>query len=631
MRIGLLTQWYDPEPGPAALPGVLARELVRRGHEVHVLTGFPNYPTGQIQDGYKLKPYMYEELDGVHVHRLWLYPNHDSSAWSRVLNYGSFGISAIAGAVTLPQLDVLWVNYSPITTAFSMWALQLFQGVPTVIEIGDLWPDTMLVSGLDGSSRLERLAGLLNGWTDAMYSSADAVVTISPGVVPVLQSRGVPKRKITYIPKWADESIFHPGGKSLRGELGIPEDYRVLLYAGAMGEAQGLSRLVNAVGKLNEQGLANKFVLLMAGSGTQQEQLKDLAQRVAPEQIRFIGRVRQQDMTDLLATADAVFVGLRPHALTHVTMPSKTQSSMAAGKMLLVDAQGDVNAVVTSARAGLVNQSSTQNELEENLERFVKMPDAEIAAYGQAAREYYLRHSSCKVSVDRYERLFSRVRRLRRWWFDRRSPSTPLEAESDGEITYRPLQFEDAREVAQLHIRAFPEFFMASLGVSFLSEFYRGYCLDPSAVTLVALSKGKMIGVVVGTVDPSGFYARLLKARLIGFGVAAAKAAIHRPLIIPRLLRGLLYRGDQQEHDENVALLASVCVEPDIQARGLGTTLINRFVEEAGSRGVDACYLLTDAENNDQVNNFYQKNGWSLEFSFETPEGRKMNRYRIAP
>src|SRR5450756_1458513 len=95
MRVGLLTQWYDPEPGPAALPGVLARGLVARGHEVQVLTGFPNYPTGVVAAGYRMRRVLDEVVDGVDVRRVALYPSHDASTVRRVTNYVSFGASAV--------------------------------------------------------------------------------------------------------------------------------------------------------------------------------------------------------------------------------------------------------------------------------------------------------------------------------------------------------------------------------------------------------------------------------------------------------------------------------------------------------------------------------------------------------
>ena len=99
MRVGLLTQWFDPEPGPAALPGTLARQLAARGHHVQVLTGFPNYPTGRLADGYRMQRRLDETVDGVDVRRVALYPSHNASAVSRMANYASFGASALASGL----------------------------------------------------------------------------------------------------------------------------------------------------------------------------------------------------------------------------------------------------------------------------------------------------------------------------------------------------------------------------------------------------------------------------------------------------------------------------------------------------------------------------------------------------
>src|SRR3954452_11223634 len=98
MRVAFISQWFDPEQGSAALPGVIARAIAERGHEVHVLTGFPNYPHGSLYDGYRVRPYLKEVMDGLQVHRAPLWVNHDDSALRRAGNYLSFaaGASAVA-------------------------------------------------------------------------------------------------------------------------------------------------------------------------------------------------------------------------------------------------------------------------------------------------------------------------------------------------------------------------------------------------------------------------------------------------------------------------------------------------------------------------------------------------------
>ncbi len=114
MKIGILSQWYPPEPGPASLPGELAQELKARGHEVQVVTGFPNYPDGRIYEGYRLRTRSNEDIDGVAVRRVAIYPSHDSSGLRRAANYVSFGASVVAnGLDCLMDCDVVWVSNSP--------------------------------------------------------------------------------------------------------------------------------------------------------------------------------------------------------------------------------------------------------------------------------------------------------------------------------------------------------------------------------------------------------------------------------------------------------------------------------------------------------------------------------------
>ena len=131
MHFGLLTQWYPPEPGPAALSGDLAEGLVARGHQVDVVTGFPNYPTGRLAHGYRIQRHQRDRAGDLTVHRVALYPAHSASTASRLANYGSFAISAaVSGHRILSRCDALWVNYSPITVSLAMWAARRLREVP---------------------------------------------------------------------------------------------------------------------------------------------------------------------------------------------------------------------------------------------------------------------------------------------------------------------------------------------------------------------------------------------------------------------------------------------------------------------------------------------------------------------
>lgn len=412
MRLGFISQWYEPEPGPAALTAVTARALAERGHEVHVLTSFPNYPTGTLADGYRQMPRMQEVLGGVHVTRVPLYVSHDQSALRRIANYTSFGLSAaLLGVPALPKLDALWVNYSPITTAMPMWLHQLRYCTPTVSEVGDLWPDTMAVSGLQGAGAFARLGRVgLERWCSAMYDSSDAVVYISPGVGEILAQRGVSRERLHYIPKPADEGVFHTAGRSLRTALQIDPDAVVLVYAGAMGAAQGLGSLLEACALVDDP----RLVVLLAGSGTQENQLRRVADSKHVRSVRFLGRVPHSEMGDLLATADAGYVSLAQHPLSSITMPSKTQATLAAGRAILVAATGDVANLVESNGVGITALPGTPTSIAEAIRVMLKLGRRGLADMGRAARLLYETEFSVERTTTRAEGLLDEVSRARR-------------------------------------------------------------------------------------------------------------------------------------------------------------------------------------------------------------------------
>ena len=408
----MVTQWYDPEPGPAALPGVLARGLVARGHEVQVLTGFPNYPSGVIAPGYRMKRSMDEVLEGVNVRRVALYPSHDASSIGRITNYASFGASAVAnGLGSLRGLDALWVNYSPITVGWPMWAARYGLRIPAVTHVLDMWPDTLLAGGFSRSGRAYGLAkSSLNAWCGAMYRASDSVAFISPGVGPILRQRGVPAEKLHYVPMWADETIFRPSDDDLRAELGIADEAIVLLYAGALGEAQGLASLIEACAQITD----SRFLCLIAGSGISEASLRAHTEEVGATNVRFLGRLPQEHMTALMATGDFNYVGLRPHALSSATMPSKTQAGLASGRPLLVAAQGDVANVIHESQTGFVADPADPASVAEAIRTACALGREGLREMGSKAHDYYARTFSADRGVRRIETLLAHAAATRR-------------------------------------------------------------------------------------------------------------------------------------------------------------------------------------------------------------------------
>jgi colanic acid biosynthesis glycosyl transferase WcaI len=370
---------------------------------VRVLTGFPNYPSGKIASGYRMHLRQRERVADIDVRRVALYPSHDGSATRRVVNYASFGASAtVLGLDALRGLDALWVNYSPITVAWPMWAAKFAFRVPSVLHVLDLWPDTVLAGGMAGDGRLYRAArGSLNAWCRRMYSAADSVAYISPGVGVVLRDRGVQAEKLHFVPMWADEQVFRPSAVDLRRELGLTDDQIVLLYAGALGGAQGLQSLLQACAELKDP----RFVALIAGSGTAEGSLRAEAECLGLTNVRFLGRFPQNRMTELMATADMSYISLAPHPLSAITMPSKTQAALAAGRAVVVAAEGDVTSVVEKSGAGFTAAAGDPHDICLALAQACGAGRSGLAEMGRRARTYYAQEFSAQCGVDRIERL----------------------------------------------------------------------------------------------------------------------------------------------------------------------------------------------------------------------------------
>jgi len=183
-------------------------------------------------------------------------------------------------------------------------------------------------------------------------------------------------------------------------------------------------------------------------------------------------------------------------------------------------------------------------------------------------------------------------------------------------------------QIADVHMKAFPNFFLTFLGPRFLREFYGSFLYDSVGIGFVAedAESGRVLGVIVGPLMPDGYFKRLLIKRWWAFCLASISAVLMRPVIIKRLFRALFYRGEAPSGQQR-ALLSSVAVCPQAQGQGVGQALVRRWVEEVERRGYSGCYLTTDAHNNDKINHFYQKLGWQVESTYTTPEGRVMNRY----
>ncbi len=404
MRILFLTQWFDPEPIFKGL--AFAKRLARAGHEVEVLTGFPNYPEGKLYDGYRLRPWEREVIDGISVVRVPLFPSHDGSSVKRTFNYLSFSLSsALLGPFLVRSADVVYVYHPPGTVAFPAAVLKVLRGMPFVYDINDLWPDSLPATGM-----LKNRAALkaLDLWSRLTYMMATRIVIGSPGVKRVLQERGVPEDKISVIFNWCDEEKLLPAGRPISpDDRALMEGEFNVVFAGNMGRAQALDAVLDAASLIADRLPHVRFVFI--GGGVDVGGLKQRADELGLTNVLFLPRRPMSEIGSILELADALLVHLRDDPLFRVTLPSKTQAYLAVGRPIIMAVLGDAAELVERAGGGIGCSPEDAVSIAAAVERLAEMPLEEREEMGRRGAEFYAKELSISAGTRHFEAVFERV------------------------------------------------------------------------------------------------------------------------------------------------------------------------------------------------------------------------------
>jgi len=401
-RVLLLTQWFDPEPTFKGL--VFARELVKQGFEVEVLTGFPNYPGGKIYPGYHVKLLQREWIDGVQVTRAPLYPSHDKSAKGRVLNYVSFAVSSLFyGLFCAKRPDVIYAYHPPLTVGIAAAFIRIFRRVPVVYDIQDLWPDTLRATGMFSNEKALRLVSRICDW---VYKKMDYLVVLSPGFKRKLIERGVPEKKIEVIYNWCAEDAVLSASVTLPTEFPGEEKFRIL-FAGNMGMAQALDAVLLAAEILQSQSSQLAFIFL--GAGLEVDRLKQVAADMQLHNVLFLPAVPMGEVGAYLQAADVLLVHLKKDELFRITIPSKTQAYMAAGKPILMAVDGDAAVLVERSQCGFTADSENPEAIAEAALHLMQCSTQERERMASNAKQYYRENLSLESGSRRFAEIFSRL------------------------------------------------------------------------------------------------------------------------------------------------------------------------------------------------------------------------------
>ncbi|MBM9520878.1 glycosyltransferase family 4 protein [Desulforhopalus vacuolatus] len=401
MRILFLSQWFQPEPFFKGLP--FAKKLMAQGHQVEVLTGFPNYPGGKLYPGYGFRFFQRENMEGIRVNRVPLYPSHDQSGFRRIVNYLSFALSTLfIGPWVVRKPDVIYV-FNLITLACTASLLKKIYGCKIVYDVQDLWPESVASSGMLSNALLQKL---LHRWCLWAYRRADKIAVLSPGFKQKLVARGIPEERIEVIYNWCDETSLASiqNDRSLAGELHLEDTFNVV-FAGTIGIMQALDVVLNAAQICTKEMPEVRFVLV--GGGVDVARLKSKAKMLHLDNVVFVPRIPISDMGKVFALADVLLVHLKDDPLFWVTIPSKTQVYMWAGLPIIMGVKGNAADLVRKAHAGLVCEPENSQSMVQAVSSLYHMNEKEREKMGMNGNAFYKEWLSSDVGTEKFLRLFS--------------------------------------------------------------------------------------------------------------------------------------------------------------------------------------------------------------------------------
>jgi glycosyltransferase involved in cell wall biosynthesis len=397
-RIILLTQWFDPEPNPRGM--VFAKELVKRGYEVEVITGFPNYPGGKIYPGYSMKICQREYIEGVEIARLPLYLSHGESALGRILSFVSFAISVtIYGLFFAKKADVMHVYHPPGVAAA---IIGLFRKIYVVYDVQDMWPDNLRATGMVNNESILKIVEWVCQW---VYRTVDRISVLSPGFKTILIDRGVPEDKIDVIYNWCDEEVLNTPVGTLPEDFPSPEQFTIL-FAGTMGKAQALTGVIAAAAIVETQQPQVKFVFL--GGGVEVDKLKKLVSEKQLNNVIFLPKVPIDEVGLMLQKADVLLVHLKDDPLFQLYLPSKVQAYMSMGKPLLMGVLGDAAAIVEKSECGVVALPENPQSIADAAIFLATLSPEKLHSMGQRGKDFYQQQMSLKVGINKFCQIFDR-------------------------------------------------------------------------------------------------------------------------------------------------------------------------------------------------------------------------------
>lgn len=386
MKILLINQAFvSPEEPGHTRHFEMGKFLKEHNHELVIVASDLNYQTGQPTVE-RRGLYAEQMFEGVRVLRSYIYPAiHRSYVW-RVFAFLSFMFSSVWTALQVKDIDLVMGTTPPIFQAVSAWFVALIRRKPFLLEVRDLWPEFGVSMGVLKNPYLIALARWLENF---LYARAAHILVNSPAYKEYMIEKGVPENKITFIPYGTDVEMFNPNidGSSIRKELGLQDKF-VVLYAGALGQANDIDTVLRAAKRLNGE---NKICFVLFGDGKERARLQAETEKMKLSNVIFAGVRAKKEMPFVLASADVCLAILQNIPMFRTTYPNKVFDTMAAGRATVLVIDGITRDLIESSYGGVFVQPNDDEQLAKTILELSENLDI-VKQMGLNAREYLVKH-----------------------------------------------------------------------------------------------------------------------------------------------------------------------------------------------------------------------------------------------
>jgi glycosyltransferase involved in cell wall biosynthesis len=403
MKILLLNQAFvSPEEPGHTRHFEMAKFLQSRGHELVIIASDLNYQTGQRTVARK-GLFAEQNFEGVRVLRSYIYPALHRSYFWRIVSFFSFMFSSVWTALQVRDVDLVMGTTPPIFQAVSAWFVAWMRRKPFLLEVRDLWPEFGVSMGVLKNPVVIALARWLEKF---LYVRATHLLVNSPAYRGYMIAKGVPERKVTYIAYGTDVDMFNPqvDGSSIRGELGLQDKF-IVLYAGALGQANDIDTILRAAQRLNGQ---DKISFMLFGDGKERARLQSEAVRMKLSNVIFAGVRAKKEMPRVVASADVCLAILQDIPMFRTTYPNKVFDYMASGRATVLVIDGVSRQLIETSNGGVFVQPGDDEMLAEKILELSKDPK-HVQQMGRNARDYLVKHLDRRDKLNETLELLARL------------------------------------------------------------------------------------------------------------------------------------------------------------------------------------------------------------------------------